>query len=351
MTLPSIISDGMVIQRNDKVTLWGKAQRLEEVNVFFLDKKYNTTADDSGKWSIMLENMKPGGPFQMEIHTKDEKTIVHDILIGDVWILGGQSNMQLPVNRTLDLFEEEVKTINQPYIRQFTIPQNTNFHSPQHELNGGEWISANPKDVLQFSATGYFFAEEMYKQYEVPIGLILTAIGGTPIEAWMSEKTLRSIGGYESTLEKSKDDEFISATMKNEQEQSNEWFADLNERDQGLKERWYEESYDTSNWSDFEIPNSWEGTELEMLRGAVWYQKTVHVPATMCESDGKLSLGTIIDADDTYVNGKLIGNTGYMYPPRRYHLPKGILKPGKKYHNCTGTKHAEYRWICEGYAV
>lgn len=329
MTLPSIISDGMVLQRNDKVTLWGKAQSLEEVNVFFLENKYNTMADHTGKWSIMVENLKPGGPFQMEIHTKDEKTLVNDILIGDVWVLGGQSNMQLPVNRTLDLFEEEVKTINQPFIRQFTVPQTTNFQSPQHELNGGEWFSANPKDVLQFSAAGYFFAEEMYKQYEVPIGLILTAIGGTPIEAWISEKTLCSIGGYENALEKSKDDEFIEATMEIEQEQSNQWFADLNERDLGLKERWYADGYDTSNWKEFEIPNSWEGTELEKLRGAVWFQKTVDVPASMCGSEGKLSLGTIIDADDTYVNGKRIGNTGYMYPPRRYHLPKGILKPGK----------------------
>ncbi len=330
MRLSSIISDGMVLQRNSTVPLWGEAAPGQTVQIFFNGKEYSTPCDSDGSWRMTLEAMEPGGPFEMTLSAGDQEIVLRDILIGDVWVLGGQSNMELPVRRTLDLLADEVKQINLPLIRQFAVPQTYNFHAPVRELTGGQWISATPEDILNFSAAGFFFAKEIHERYHVPIGLIHSAVGGTPIEAWISEQTLRNIGGYEAEMEQCKDDEYVIATKKKDEERNQSWYDRLNTNDLGLKEGWSKESWDASDWDDFVVPGSWAGSELESLRGAVWFRKEFEVPASMTESEVQilLKLGTIVDADDTYINGVCIGNTGYMYPPRRYPVPGGLLKPG-----------------------
>lgn len=329
MILSSILSDGMVLQRNEKVGIWGKAGAGQAVQIRFNEKKYEVLADPAGNWRIDLDETEPGGPFEMIISAGSETRAIRNILVGDVWLLGGQSNMELPVRRTLDLLADEVKEVHLPWIRQFSLPISCNFHAPQSELPGGEWIAATSEEVLSFSAAGFFFAKAIYEQHRVPIGLIQTAVGGTPIEAWISERTLRRIGGYEDDLEQCKDDQYVSAVKAADEARGNSWYTRLNSADPGLKEGWYNELCDTANWQDFELPGSWAGGELEHLRGSVWFRKEIDLPESMTEGDACLKLGTIIDADDTYVNGVCIGSTGYKYPPRRYVIPAGRLKPGK----------------------
>jgi sialate O-acetylesterase len=222
MKRSSIISDGMVLQRNKENTISGKTNPFQKVEVSFVNHTYSTKSNSSGEWSIELEALEPGGPYQMEI-VADERILIQDILVGDVWVLGGQSNMELPVSRTLDLFYEKMKAVNKPAIRQFSVAQNYDFHGPKKELEGGSWISATNNDVMKFSAAGYFFAQEIHKKYGVPVGLIQAAVGGTPIEAWMSEKTLRELGGYESELEQYKNETFIATTKRHDEERQNLW--------------------------------------------------------------------------------------------------------------------------------
>ncbi|MDQ0254788.1 sialate O-acetylesterase [Evansella vedderi] len=330
MKLSSIISDGMVLQRNQLLTIWGETKPFEEVKVFFLEKLFRTTSNNKGEWSISIEPLEAGGPYVMEISGEEETIIIQDILIGDVWLLGGQSNMELPIRRTLDLFAKEMEAVHHPFIRQFSVPQNYNFHGPKKKLEGGNWISATDGNVMEFSAVGYFFAKELYETNGVPIGLIQTAVGGTPIEAWMSEETLREIGGYEGTLDKCKDDDYVAETKSKDEKRHHQWYKELNDDDLGLKSPcWYEESYESSGWKEFQVPNSWRDSELEHIRGSVWFRKEVEIPPTMVEGEAKLVLGTVVDADDTYINGQCIGTTGYKYPPRRYTIPKGLLRPGK----------------------
>lgn len=328
MKLSSILSDGMVLQRNTQVPLWGQAAADQVVQISFRGNEYSAQSDPEGSWRIDLDPMEAGGPYEMTLSAGDEKIVIQDILIGEVWVLGGQSNMELPIRRTLDLLADEVKTIHLPEIRQFAVPQIYNFHAPQQELTGGQWIAATQEEILNFSAVGFFFAKELYEQYQVPIGLVHSAVGGTPIEAWISEHTLREIGGYEELLDKCKDDEYVSTTKKMEEERNQVWYNKLNDTDLGLKQGWFQTDWDTSDWGDFEVPGSWKDTELESVRGAVWFRKEFNLPASMTESEVMLKLGTIVDADDTYINGVCVGNTGYMYPPRRYPIPKGLLKPG-----------------------
>ncbi|AZK45314.1 sialate O-acetylesterase [Paenibacillus lentus] len=377
MRLSSMLSDGMVLQRNARVMIWGTAESGRKVQVSFLGQEYGTTADSNGDWRVALEKLQPGGPYEMTISMEHQESIVQsvirDILIGDVWVLGGQSNMELPVRRTLDVLAEEVANVNLPFIRQFAVPQTYNFHGPQHELpraehrdaaQGEGWITATPRNVLDFSAVGFFFAKALYEKYQVPIGLIHAAVGGTPIEAWISEPTLRAIGGYEAVLEQCKDDHYVSETKLRDEERNQLWYEQLNDNDLGLKEGWFRVLCDTSGWEDIQVPGSWSGSKLASVRGAVWLRREFDVPVSMLEGGVRnngmrnsemlndqmrngellnvemlhdeirnrelmLKLGTVVDADDTYINGVCIGKTGYMYPPRRYPLPEGLLQPGR----------------------
>lgn len=329
MKLHSLLSDGMVLQRNTNALVWGTAGSGEEIQVNFLGKIYHTAADADGHWRVALEKLEPGGPHEMAVSSGREELVIRDILIGDVWVLGGQSNMELPVRRTLDVLADEVAGVNLPQIRQFAVPQTYNFHAPQQDLYGGQWIAAAPEDLLNFSAVGFFFAKELHEKYQVPIGLVHAAVGGTPIEAWISERTLRDIGGYEAVLKQCKDDDYVSETKHRDEERNRIWYSHLNETDLGLQEGWFQASCDTADWEPLEVPGSWAGSRLEPVRGAVWLRREFDVPPSMLEGDILLKLGTIVDADDTYINGVLIGSTGYMYPPRRYPVPKGLLKPGR----------------------
>ncbi|MEK5478569.1 sialate O-acetylesterase [Paenibacillus sp. FSL R5-0407] len=328
MRLSSILSDGMVLQRNSAVPLWGMTGADQTVQIFFNEKEYSIQSDSGGVWRTTLKEMEAGGPYEMRLLSGDQEVVIRDILIGDVWVLGGQSNMELPIRRTLDLLADEVKQVNLPLIRQFAVPQTYNFHAPQQELSGGQWIAATQEHILNFSAAGFFFAREIQERYGVPVGLIHAAVGGTPVEAWISEPTLRGLGGYEDILDQCKDDNYVTGTKVKEEERNQAWYGRLNETDLGLKEGWFRDAWDTSDWEDFVVPGSWSGSELESLRGTVWFRKEFEVPASLAESEVLLKLGTIVDADDTYINGVCIGNTGYMYPPRRYPVPEGLLKPG-----------------------
>ena len=168
--LPRLISDGMVLQRDARVRLWGWAANLEKISVVFLDSVYQTTADDKGEWNVLLSGLKAGGPFTMTVNASNTITI-NDILIGDVWVCSGQSNMELPVRRVSWVYGTEIVNSDNPYIRHFAVPQKYNFNTPEHDLGSGKWESATPTNVLNFSAVAYFFATELYNKYHVPIGL------------------------------------------------------------------------------------------------------------------------------------------------------------------------------------
>ncbi len=329
--LSPLLSNGMVLQRNTEVKIWGKAEPNETLTLNFRDKTYITTADHVGNWQIILKPMAAGGPWKMEISGQNDEYIIDDILVGDVWVLGGQSNMELPINRTLDLFENEVKTAFNPFIRQFTVPMVYDFHGPRTELSGGNWMAVTPQNVMDFSAVGYFFAQYLYEKYKIPIGLIQTAVGGTPVEAWLSEEAIRKFSGYEKILAQCQNDNYVNKIITTENEQMNKWYKELNEEDSGCLNDyvWSKPSYDDSSWDSFEIPNSWANSKLESINGSVWFRKEIEIPEAMLEQEAVLRMGAIVDADDTYINGVLVGKTEYQYPPRKYPIPKGILKVGK----------------------
>ncbi|RIV46421.1 sialate O-acetylesterase [Flagellimonas pelagia] len=322
--LPKLIGDGVVLQRDSNIRLWGWASPNEKVELSFKGKKYQVVANKKGEWTIDLKPQKAGGPFTMLFRGNNEVE-VKDILFGDVWIGAGQSNMVLPMERVKEKYPNEIGKANYPEIRNFFIPTLKSLKGPEKDLPSGVWKSAVGDDILTMGAVTYFFAKELYEKYHVPIGVINASVGGTPIQSWMSESGFKEFP---------KDLEII---QKNKNEAYTKQFTAKPPnplpiiRDQGLtgSVKWFENQYVPKDWKNFYVPGYWEDQGVRDLNGVIWFRKEIEVPETMLGTDAKLFLGRIVDADEVYVNGTKVGNITYQYPPRRYTLAKGILKKGK----------------------
>ncbi len=322
--LPALVSDGMVLQRNQKLNLWGKADANEKVEVKFLNKSYKTTADQNGSWKIILPEQKAGGPYTMTIN----EITLKDILIGDVWLASGQSNMELPMRRLTPLYSNEIKNAHNQNIRFFTVPQKYNFKSPQTELDGGKWEATNPQTILNFSGVAYFFAKDISEKNKVPVGIIHSSLGGSPIQAWMDENSLKKYPEYLDEAKKWQNDDLIKSTESSEQSLSKAWYAELDQSDIGLNQHWEKFDLNDSDWKTMKIPGSWEDKEGS-FDGSVWFRKEITLTKNQAGKAAFLNLGRIKDADVTYINGTKVGNVTYEYPPRWYDVPTGILKEGK----------------------
>lgn len=331
VSLPRLISDGMVLQRDSKVKIWGWAEPSEKITINFNGKEYNTKTGKCGKWSITLSPMKAGGPFNMKINGNNN-IIIKDVLIGDVWVCSGQSNMETSMKRVSPLYESEIANSENNYIRYFTVPKKYNFNIPQKDLEYGDWEKINPENILGFSAVAYFFAKELYEKYNVPIGLINSSLGGSPIEAWISEESLKEFPEPYEQAQRFKDSTLISQIINSDKERIGTWYSELRKKDEGYKspkEIWYNPTLDISDWDTMNIPGYWVNTKLGSVNGVVWFRKEINLPASMAGKHAKLLLGRIVDADSAFVNGVFVGTTGYQYPPRRYEIPSGLLKKGK----------------------
>lgn len=322
--LPALVSDGMILQRNQDLKIWGYADAGEKITIKFINKTYNATADQNGNWSFMLPKLNAGGPFIMTIN----EITLKDILIGDVWVASGQSNMELPMRRLTPLYENEIKNANNRNIRFFTVPQKYNFKAPQNDLDGGKWESTNPQTILNFSGVAYFFAKELNEKNKVPVGIIHTSLGGSPVQAWMDEKSLKKYPEYLAEAEKWKNDDLIQSTESQEQSLSKAWYAELDQSDIGLNQHWEKDNTNDSGWKTMMVPGSWEDQEGP-FDGSVWFRKEFILPKGVDQKTAFLNLGRIKDADITYINGIKVGNVTYEYPPRWYDIPKGVLKEGK----------------------
>ena len=329
--LPRLLSDGMVLQRDADVKIWGWASPDEKVSARFLGSSYETSADSSGDWKIVLSELKAGGPFEMQIFGRDSVT-VHDIMIGDVWVCSGQSNMELPMKRVSPIYGADIANSANPYIRQFLVPQTYDFTGPHNDLQSGSWKVANPENVLQFSAVAYFFARELYAIYRIPIGIVNSSLGGSPAESWMSEEALKSFPSYYEEAQRFKDGSLIKQIEDQDRARIHAWYTLLRENDRGYKDQrkpWSDPTLNTSGWSIMNVPGYWSDTKLGQINGVVWFRRTFQVPSSIAGKEARLILGRIVDADSVFVNGVFVGTTSYQYPPRRYHIPAHLLKKGE----------------------
>nr|WP_148289350.1 sialate O-acetylesterase [Fibrella aestuarina] len=325
LRLPSLISDGMVLQRDKPLTIWGWAKAGEKISVRFNRKSYKATTDAGGTWRVTLPAMPAGGPFTMDVIGNTQLT-VKDILLGDVWFCSGQSNMVHQLNIHDVTYASEIAQANYPQIRQFWVPTLTNLQGPQTDVPNGQWKKAVGDDVRPFSAVAYFMAKKLHQYYKVPIGIINASVGGTPIEAWISEAGFSELPTQKATIEKNKDTTYINSLTRRAPATRPAPPVDLGMNGPA---KWYETSYTQKGWRPINMPGYWEDQGIKDLNGVVWYRREIDLPASMTGKAAKVFLGRIVDADELYINGKPVGRTTYMYPQRRYNVPADLLKAGK----------------------
>lgn len=346
LKLPRLISDGMVLQQKSRVHIWGYHTPGSKVMVSFLGEEKMAITDEEGMWEVWLSDLKAGGPFNMQISDQEgTETVISDVLVGDVWMCSGQSNMELPMARVKDNYPEEIKNCEHSFIRGFKIKEYADFHGPLREPESGEWKKAGPDTILDFSATAYFFAEEMYRITGVPVGLIQASLGGSRITSWMGRDMLEGYPEELAIADKYADDAFVAEQIRKNEEQTKRWHDRLDALDQGLAEHWEKEpeqeqekkleqenrqGTDWENqWKTVEIPFFFKDSPLKGVIGSIWFKRSFKVPAGMAGEQARLWLGTMVDSDTVFVNGVWTGHTDYQYPPRKYEIPEGILKEGE----------------------
>jgi sialate O-acetylesterase len=307
--LPTLVSNGMVLQRDIPVKIWGWANAAEKVTVTFKGKKLRTLADASGNWACTLPATPAGGPYEIKVN----EVLLKDVLFGDVWLCSGQSNMVINMERVKEKYPTDIASANNPQIRNFFIPTAISKVDIKQDLPASSWLPVTPENVLQMGAISYFFARDLYAKYQVPIGIINSSVGGTPIESWISEEGLKEFPAYVKDTSSS-----IPPPP-----------ASRKSTDRGLAEKWASPSYSPKGWKRFAIPGFWEDQGLKDLNGVVWFRREIEIPSSLAGLPAKLFMGRIVDADQVFVNGEQVGNVTYQYPPRRYTVKKHLLKAGK----------------------
>ena len=318
ITMPQLFQSGMVMQRGKAIPVWGKADAGETVTIRFNKKEYTTTADANGRWRIDLPKMKAGGPYQMSVN---EQTI-DNIMIGDVWLLSGQSNIDVHIERVYPQYTTEVDNYENTNIRLFRVQNETSTHGVKDDIRPTSinWKPLNKQNAWPFSAVGYFLGKKMFEKNKVAQGIIVNSWGGTPIEAWISEDSLKA--DYPMLIKKTQmyqSDNYVRAQMQANGAASQQWDAILNQNDPGYADT----ACDDSQWTTVNQNNwMWRGT------GSVWLRQHINIDKEHAGKPARLLLGTLFDQDITYLNGKEIGHTYYQYPPRRYDIPEGLLREG-----------------------
>jgi sialate O-acetylesterase len=325
--LPQLMGDKMVLQRDIPLKLWGWAAPSERIELKFAGHRYKTRAGADSSWEVRMPPMKAGGPYTLEIQATNH-LVVNDILVGDVWFCSGQSNMVLPMERVKEKYPDDIAEANFPEIRNFFVPTAADVVAVHKDLPHSGWKEANPTNVLSFGAATYFFARNLYQKYHVPIGIVNSSVGGSPIQAWISAAGFDSLPGYQDKIAK-----FHARNFMEELEEVKPFRGDFFSVPPAIFDedtvKWYQLEYIPIGWHPFWLPGYWADQGIKGLNGVVWFRKEIDVPASMAGKPAKLFVGRIVDADETYLNGVKIGNITYQYPPRRYEVPVGLLKKGK----------------------
>ena len=321
-----LFSNGLVVQRGRPVSVWGWAPPKTTVTVSLGGQTRSSSTDASGAWRVSLPALKAGGPHEMTIAGGGSSLTVHDVLVGDVWIASGQSNMEWPVRQS-DNAPTEIASANDSKIREFAIPHSYST-KPELEVAGGSWAHADSQHVASFSGVAYFFARDLRKSIDVPIGIIHTSWGGANIETWTSREGLGiSDSALRAALEKDRArTDSMRAALRSK-------IGDPPTSDAGLVKGmavWADPMLDEDAWATIQTPALWESAGYQGMDGIAWYRTSFILSDDEARQPVRLSLGPIDDSDVTWVNGVQVGTTIQKYAePRLYDVPAAALRAGR----------------------
>ncbi len=316
-----IFGDNMVLQRDKADTIWGWSARGDKIRVDIADKSASAIADSHGRWEVRIQPPRAGGPYTVRIVGEHQTVELHNVLVGDVWLCGGQSNMGVPLRFSRN-GEEEIKAANYPDIRFFSVADHPAYH--HSDIVEGAWKVVSPDTAAWMSAVAYYFARRVQQDIHVPIGLVVDALGGTPAEAWTSAAALRPMHDFDIPLA-----EVQKHATENGPEYGNYVMHWYDEYDVGLKGRWSATDFDDSNWRTVEVPGGFAGLGVSYAPAVAWFRREVTLSDPIPTGRALLFLGSIERMDTAYINGTEVGASAWVENPRMYFIHDGILKPGK----------------------
>lgn len=337
--MPSIFSDNMVLQQKSDVNFWGKAEANLNITLTgSWGEQTKSEVKSDGTFALKLKTPKAGGPYTVSLQIGDNTITYRNVLIGEVWICSGQSNMEMPLMgwppaSLIDGSDEAIKNANNDNIRLFTV---TRAISVKKENNcTGNWDLMTSTTAANFSATAFFFGTKLYNELKVPIGLIHSSWGGTPAEAWTDADHLQQLGDFNTIIE----------DVKNSETEYAEYTKWLNAhriidvRNTDIETRWQNLNcdddsvsninFDDSNWRIMSLPGGWENSEVGTFDGIIWFRRKIQIPDTWINQDLVLNLGPIDDCDRTFVNGNLVGayeKDGFWQTDRIYKVAKELVQ-------------------------
>ncbi|MFN8253938.1 MAG: sialate O-acetylesterase [Ferruginibacter sp.] len=321
-----IFTDHMVLQRNAAIPVWGWAAKGEKITVSFHAQVKKTVADKTGKWTVYLDNETAGGPWMLTIQGKKNTVTLNDILVGDVWICSGQSNMEWPLSATMNA-SAEIAAASNPQVRHFKVEHAVSV-VPVDDVKPSSWKICTPATAPEFTAVGYYFAKRLQEELHVPIGLVNSSWGGTMVETWISKTGLQTSGNFAAVASQ------LPASMeqfeKDEVERIRKSVAGFQYTDAAeIVKGWESPAYDDRRWSKLLAPKQWEEQGLNNLDGTVWYRKNISLTAAQASKNAVIWLGKIDDCDSAYINGVLVGSTCVYDQLRKYSIPAKLLKEGQ----------------------
>ncbi len=315
-----IFGDNMVLQRGKANTIWGWSDPGDKVRVEIAGKTASGVAGTDRRWQVKIQPPPAGGPYTMTI--KGHQTVeLQNVLVGDVWLCGGQSNMQVSL-RIVRNSDAEIKAANYPEIRFFTVVGHPAYHHT--DVVEGTWKVLSPDTADRISAVAYYFARKVQQEIHVPIGLVVDAVGGTPAEAWTSAAALRPLKDFDIPLA-----ELGKLSAEGAPEYGNYVMHWYDQYDIGLKGNWAAPDFDDSNWKAVEIPGGFSELGVPDTPAVVWFRREIVLPDPIPAGRSLLFLGSIERMDTAYINGTEVGASAWVENPRVYFIRDGVLKPGK----------------------
>ncbi len=326
----SLFCEHAVLQQGMSIPVWGTADDGEKVIVSLAGQSVSTLAR-GGKWSVRLAQVPAGGPYVLTIAGKN-RIEISDVLIGEVWVCGGQSNMERQLGlregqQPIKNWQAEAAAADFPQIRHFGVAQHLALE-PQASVDG-RWLVCSPQTAPEFTAVGFFFGRALHLARGTPIGLIHSSWGGTPAEAWTSREGLARLPELTDAVARFDRTRQDPASARTEFERNLAHWFEVNDPGSTANPSWSAETIDTTAWPVMRLPAFWESSGLPDFDGVVWFRREVEVPVAWSGHEVELHLGAIDDIDATWVNGRFVGSVALWTTPRVYRLPADTLKPGR----------------------
>ncbi len=340
--LARLFSDYVVLQRQKPIPVWGWANPNESVSVSLGNQNKTVQADSNGKWTVEFAPMEAGGPFELKVAAKSGNLTVKDVLLGEVWLCSGQSNMEWTVKQA-DNFAEERKDSDYPQIRHFFVEHNVEIE-PQKDLKSGEWKISSTETVGDFTAIGFFFARDIYKKLNIPVGLVHSSWGGSQIEGWISKESMLAtdeLKDYGQNLPKNwtEGDALLERNVKR---------ATLGDADKNPtladEKKYLDTNYDFSKWIRNNPMGQWDWKGIWAWRGNGFMARKVEIPANFVGVETTLGLAESYSYNEVHINGRQIFG-GILKGKREIVVPKNTWKTGENQIVVKMNKTIEPEWF------